>query len=77
MKVDRIGQKRPEDNENTFCGATKRSYMLAEMVAEPAMVERWVSLGLVSLGDPAPAEIAGFVAREAARWAPVVRASGA
>jgi len=29
------------------------------------------------LGDPDPAEIASFVATEAARWAPVVRASGA
>lgn len=50
---------------------------LAAMMAEPAMVERWVGLGLVSLGNPTPAEIAGFVATEAARWAPVVRASGA
>ena len=50
---------------------------MAAMMAEPAMLERWVSLGMVSLGNPGPAEIAGFVAQEAARWAPVVRASGA
>lgn len=50
---------------------------ITAMIAEPAMVERWVALGLVSLGNPTPAEIAGFVASEAARWEPVVRASGA
>jgi len=50
---------------------------LVAMMAEPAMRERWDGLGLVSLGDPDPAEIASFVATEAARWAPVVRASGA
>jgi hypothetical protein len=32
---------------------------------------------MVSLGNPSPAEIAAFVAEEAVRWAPVVRASGA
>ncbi len=51
--------------------------MLAAAMAEAAVRERWVNLGLVSLGDPSPAEIAGFVATEAARWTPVVRASGA
>jgi len=51
--------------------------MLSAAMAEPAMRERWVGLGMVSLGDPTPAEIAGFVEREATRWAPVVRASGA
>jgi len=50
---------------------------IAAMLAEPAMLERWVGLGLVSLGDPSPVEIAGFIATEAARWAPIVRASGA
>ncbi len=50
---------------------------ITTMLAEPAMVERWVSLGLVSLGDPSPGDIAAFVAAEAARWEPVVRASGA
>jgi tripartite-type tricarboxylate transporter receptor subunit TctC len=50
---------------------------IATMMAEPAMVERWTNLGLVSLGNPTPADIAGFVATEAARWEPVVRASGA
>ena len=50
---------------------------LAAAMAEPAARERWAAIGMVSLGDPSPAEISGFVAREAARWAPVVRASGA
>ncbi len=50
---------------------------ITPMLAEPAMVERWVNLGLVPLGDPTPAEIAAFVAKEAARWEPVVRTSGA
>jgi tripartite-type tricarboxylate transporter receptor subunit TctC len=50
---------------------------LSATMAEPAIRERWVQLGLVSLGDPSPAEIARFVATEAERWGPVVRASGA
>jgi tripartite-type tricarboxylate transporter receptor subunit TctC len=50
---------------------------LATLMAEPAMRERWDGLGLVSLGDPTPSEMARFVATEAARWAPVVKASGA
>jgi len=50
---------------------------LAAAMAEPMVRERWVQLGLVSLGDPSPAEIARFVASEAERWGPVVRASGA
>lgn len=50
---------------------------IAAASAEPAIRERFDALGLVSLGDPAPAEIARFVTAEAARWAPVVRASGA
>jgi tripartite-type tricarboxylate transporter receptor subunit TctC len=50
---------------------------LAAAMAEASVRERWVQLGLVSLGDPQPAEIAAFVATEARRWEPVVRASGA
>jgi tripartite-type tricarboxylate transporter receptor subunit TctC len=50
---------------------------IATASAEPAIRERFDALGLVSLGDPGPAEIGRFVANEAARWAPVVRASGA
>jgi tripartite-type tricarboxylate transporter receptor subunit TctC len=50
---------------------------ISAAMAEPAMRERWVQLGMVSLGDPSPAEIARFVATEAERWGPVVRASGA
>jgi tripartite-type tricarboxylate transporter receptor subunit TctC len=50
---------------------------LAAAMAEPAARDRWVANGIVSLGDPGPDEIGQFVAREAARWAPVVRASAA
>jgi hypothetical protein len=46
-------------------------------MAEPVARERWAGIGMVSLGDPTPAEISTFVAREAARWAPVVRAASA
>ena len=49
---------------------------LSTAMAEPAARERWANIGMVALGDPTPSEIAGFVAREAARWAPVVRAAG-
>ena len=51
-----------------------RSHLAAAM-AEPAARERWAAIGMVSLGDPSPAEITTFVMREAARWAPVVRAA--
>ena len=53
-----------------------RTHLSAAM-AEPTARERWANIGMVALGDPSPAEIAGFVEREAARWAPVVRAAGA
>jgi hypothetical protein len=45
--------------------------------ADEAASVRIAGLGLVSMGDPSPAEIQEFVNRETARWAPVVRASGA
>lgn len=48
---------------------------LAAAMAEPAARERWAAIGMVSLGDPSPAEITTFVMREATRWAPVVRAA--
>ncbi|WP_170979400.1 tripartite tricarboxylate transporter substrate binding protein [Roseomonas sp. HF4] len=49
---------------------------MATAMAEPAARERWANIGMVALGDPTPAEIADFVAREGTRWAPVVRAAG-
>jgi tripartite-type tricarboxylate transporter receptor subunit TctC len=49
---------------------------ITPMLADASMVERWVTLGLVPLGDPTPAEIAAFVAKEATRWEPVVKTSG-
>lgn len=45
--------------------------------ADEAAAGRVAALGLVDMGDPSPAEIQEFVNRETARWAPVVRASGA
>jgi tripartite-type tricarboxylate transporter receptor subunit TctC len=49
---------------------------VAAAVADATIRERFDGLGLVSLGDPTSAEIGAFVAREAARWEPVVKASG-
>jgi len=46
-------------------------------MAEPAVAERFTGVGVVPLAPRGPAAIAAFVAAEAARWAPVVRASGA
>jgi len=45
--------------------------------ADEAAASRVAGLGLVAMGDPSPAEIPDVVNRETARWAPVVRASGA
>lgn len=45
--------------------------------ADAAAAARVAAFGLVDMGDPSPAEIQDFVNRETARWAPVVRASGA
>jgi tripartite-type tricarboxylate transporter receptor subunit TctC len=46
-------------------------------LAEPGMRDRILGLGVMGMGDPSPAEVAAFVAREAERWAPIVRGSGA
>ena len=46
-------------------------------IAEPAVAERFASVGVVPLAPRGPAQIAAFVAAEGQRWAPVVRASGA
>lgn len=45
--------------------------------ADETAGSRVAGLGLIDMGDPSPAEIQEFVNRETARWAPVVRASGA
>ncbi|WP_137177417.1 tripartite tricarboxylate transporter substrate binding protein [Roseomonas sp. AR75] len=45
-------------------------------LAEPATRARLESIGVVPLGDMAPAQIGGFVAQEAARWGNVVRSAG-
>lgn len=45
-------------------------------MAEPAVMERFAQMGLVSLGNLSAAQIRDFVAAEAARWAPLVRQAG-
>jgi tripartite-type tricarboxylate transporter receptor subunit TctC len=50
---------------------------IATASQDPAIQARFEQLGLVSLGDLTPEQIAAFVGAEAARWAPIVRASGA
>jgi tripartite-type tricarboxylate transporter receptor subunit TctC len=56
-------------------GARLNAEIQAALV-EPAIRERLEGIGVVPLGNLSPAEIGGFVAQEAARWAPVVRAAG-
>jgi hypothetical protein len=41
------------------------------------MKERIAGLGVLTMTDNGPADVQAFVSREAERWAPVVRASGA
>lgn len=52
---------------NEVCQAAMREAPVAERLAQ---------LGLVSLGNLSPAEIAAFVQAEGARWAPIIRAAG-
>lgn len=44
---------------------------------EPVVKERIAAIGMVGLGNLTPAQIQQFVNAETARWAPIVRASGA
>ena len=46
-------------------------------INEPGMKERIAGLGVLTMTDNGPADVQAFVSREAERWAPVVRASGA
>jgi tripartite-type tricarboxylate transporter receptor subunit TctC len=46
-------------------------------INEPGMKERIAGLGVLTMNDNGPADVQAFVSREAERWAPVVRASGA
>ena len=46
-------------------------------INEPGMKDRIAGLGVLTMTDNGPADVQAFVAREADRWAPVVRASGA
>lgn len=46
-------------------------------LAEPGARDRILGLGVMDIGNPPPAEVGAFVLREAERWAPIVRATGA
>ena len=46
-------------------------------INEPGMKDRIAGLGVLTMTDNGPADVQAFVTREAERWAPVVRASGA
>ncbi len=56
--------------------ATRMDAAIQEILAEPVMKERLEAAGVIPLERTPPAAIAGFVAREAAKWAPVIRAAG-
>ena len=47
-----------------------------EALADAGIRERLEAAGVVPMGTETPAEIAGFVAKERERWAPVARAAG-
>jgi len=48
-----------------------------EVMAEPAMRARADAMGLIPISTTTPAGTADFVRAEVARWAPIVRATGA
>ena len=48
-----------------------------EVMAEPAMRARATEMGLIPISTTTPAGTADFVRAEVARWAPIVRATGA
>jgi tripartite-type tricarboxylate transporter receptor subunit TctC len=54
--------------------ATRLAAEVYAALAEPATRTRLEGIGVVGLGTLGPAEIGSFVARETARWAPVVKA---
>jgi tripartite-type tricarboxylate transporter receptor subunit TctC len=56
--------------------ATRLNAAAQAALAEAELKARLEAVGIVGLGDLTPAQIAAFVAAEAARWAPVVRAAG-
>jgi tripartite-type tricarboxylate transporter receptor subunit TctC len=57
--------------------AEKLDAAVTAAMAEPAVAERFTTVGVVPLAPKGADAIAAFVAAEGARWAPVVRASGA
>ena len=56
--------------------AARVNEVLQQGLNDPTVKERLEGIGVISLGNPSPAEIAAFVASEADRWGPVVRAAG-
>lgn len=56
--------------------AARVNEVLQQGLNDPSVKDRLEGIGVVSLGNPSPAEIAAFVAAEADRWGPVVRAAG-
>jgi tripartite-type tricarboxylate transporter receptor subunit TctC len=57
--------------------AEKLDAAITAAMAEPAVAERFTTVGVVPLAPKGAEAIGAFVAAEGARWAPVVRASGA
>jgi tripartite-type tricarboxylate transporter receptor subunit TctC len=51
----------------------KLSQALAQIVADPAIVKRFEELGITAV-KMSPAEFAELVARQAADWAPLIKA---
>ena len=56
--------------------ATRLNEAVQAALAEPAARERLEGIGVVPLCDLSPEQIGGFVARERARWSPIVQAAG-
>ncbi|MDQ8021524.1 MAG: tripartite tricarboxylate transporter substrate binding protein [Moraxellaceae bacterium] len=65
----------PAGLSNTVAG--KINDVCQTAMKEAVVQERFSGIGLAPLGNMSSAEIAKFVALEAERWAPVVKASGA
>lgn len=50
---------------------------ITRALAQPGVMDRLSTVGLVSLAPHTPEEITAFVSSEVARWTPIIRASGA
>jgi tripartite-type tricarboxylate transporter receptor subunit TctC len=49
---------------------------LAQLLKQPEMVQRLLSLGSIADGSLSPAEVSGFVRSERERWSRIVKAIG-